>query len=443
MTLINLLILSAIKKLMPIPQHISMNEYDYNLPDERIAKFPLPVRDSSKLLIYKDNQICSTIFHCLPDYIPENSLMIFNNTKVIQARIIFQKKTGAHIEIFCLEPVLPADYATAFQQTESVVWLCMVGNLKKWKGEQLQKTIDYQGKEITLTVELLENKGLTHHIKFSWSDTSRTSVSGAVAEVLEATFHNDSAKITFSELLEIIGELPIPPYLHRETCEKDNETYQTVYSKIKGSVAAPTAGLHFTPEVLRQLHDKNVCIEELTLHIGAGTFHPVKSEQIEGHEMHTELFLIKKSLIKTILQHLGKIIAVGTTSVRTLESLYYVGLQLEKNPQADVTALKVTQWAPYTEKATLSTKKALQNIIDYLDANNKEQLELGTQIMIVSSFTYRIVSGIVTNFHQPKSTLLLLVSAFVGEKWKEIYDYALTNDFRFLSYGDSSLLFRN
>lgn len=412
---------------MPIPQHISISEYDYNLPDERIAKFPLPVRDSSKLLIYKDNQICSTIFHSLPDYIPENSLMIFNNTKVIQARIIFQKKTGAHIEIFCLEPVLPADYATAFQQTESVVWLCMVGNLKKWKGELLQKTIVHQRKEITLSVELLENNGLTHLVKFSWK--------------CKDAMHCVSTT-TFAELLELIGELPIPPYLHRETCEKDNETYQTVYSKIKGSVAAPTAGLHFTPEVLEKLGKKNVQIKELTLHIGAGTFQPVKSEQIEGHEMHTELFLIKKSLIKTILQHLGKIIAVGTTSVRTLESLYYVGLQLEKNPKADAAILKVTQWAPYTEEATLSTEKALQNIIDYLDVNNKEQLELGTQIMIAPSFTYRIVSSIITNFHQPKSTLLLLVSAFVGRKWKEIYDYALTNDFRFLSYGDSSLLFR-
>ena len=419
---------------MPIPQYISMNEYDYNLPDERIAKFPLPVRDSSKLLVYKDNQISSTNFHSLPDYVPENSLMIFNNTKVIQARIIFQKKTGAHIEIFCLEPVLPADYATAFQQTESVVWLCMVGNLKKWKGELLEKTIVYQEKEITLTVELLENKGLTHNIKFSWN-------------CKDAAHHVSTENITFSELLEIMGELPIPPYLHRETCEEDNDTYQTVYSKIKGSVAAPTAGLHFTPEVLEKLSKKNVQIEELTLHIGAGTFHPVKSEQIEGHEMHTELFLIKKSLIKTILQHLGRIIAVGTTSVRTLESLYYVGLQLEKNPQLvetrHATSLqKVTQWAPYTEDATLSTEKALQNIIDYLDVNNKEELELGTQIMIAPSFTYRIVSGIVTNFHQPKSTLLLLVSAFVGEKWKEIYDYALTNDFRFLSYGDSSLLIK-
>ena len=427
---------------MSIPQYISISEYDYNLPDERIAKFPLPVRDSSKLLIYKDNQICSTIFHSLPDYIPENSLMIFNNTKVIQARINFQKKTGAHVEIFCLEPVLPSDYALAFQQTESVVWLCMVGNLKKWKGEQLQKTIDYHGKEIILTVELLENKGLTHHVKFSWSDTSSASVSGTVAEVLEATFHNENAKITFAELLELMGELPIPPYLDRETCEEDNKTYQTVYSKVKGSVAAPTAGLHFTPETLEQLHEKNVQLEELTLHIGAGTFQPVKSERMEEHEMHTELFMVKKSLIKTILQQLGNIIAVGTTSVRTLESLYYVGLLLEKNLQADAAELNIAQWIPYTEKAIISTEKALQNIIDYLDVNGKEQLELGTQLIIAPGFTYRISSGIITNFHQPKSTLLLLVSAFVGEKWREIYDYALTNDFRFLSYGDSSLLFQ-
>ncbi len=406
---------------MSEPKNISIDEYNYDLADERVAKYPLPIRDSSKLLVYKDAQINETTFHSLAGYIPEGSLMIFNNTKVIQARIVFYKETGARIEIFCLEPVAPPDYATAFQQIESVVWLCMVGNLKKWKEKQLSKAITRNGKEILLTAELIENNGLTHHVRFSWNDSS----------------------VTFSELLEVVGELPIPPYLHRDTCEKDNETYQTIYSKIKGSVAAPTAGLHFTPEVLESLQAKNVQIGELTLHIGAGTFHPVKSERIEGHEMHTELFLIKKSLIKNILDNLGKIIAIGTTSVRTLESLYYVGLQLAQNLQADMTDLKVTQWMPYSGENQLSTEASLQHIIDYLERNEKDYLELGTQILIAPGFTYRIVSGIVTNFHQPKSTLLLLVSAFVGDDWKKIYDYALQHDFRFLSYGDSSLLIRN
>jgi S-adenosylmethionine:tRNA ribosyltransferase-isomerase len=408
-------------------KNISIFSYDYDLPDERIAKFPLPKRDTSKLLLYKNGEIKESVFTELSGFIPESSLMVFNNTKVIQARIIFQKETGAKIEIFCLEPILPADYASAFQQTESVVWLCMVGNLKKWKDKFLSKKIFIDNKEYLLTAELIENNGLTHYIKFSWS-CAYTDVACRVSA-------------NFAEILENIGELPIPPYLHRPACEKDNETYQTVYSKIKGSVAAPTAGLHFTPEVLEKLGKKNVQIEELTLHIGAGTFHPVKSEQIEGHEMHTEIFIVKKNFIEKLLNNLGKIIAVGTTSVRTLESLYYVGVQIEQNDGIEMKDIRVSQWQPYEKEQTIiSTKKALENIINHLERNNRENLEIGTQIMIAPGFKYRIVSGIITNFHQPKSTLLLLVSAFVGEKWKDIYDYALAHEFRFLSYGDSSLL---
>ncbi len=407
-------------------KNISIDEYNYVLPEEKIAKFPLPERDLSKLLIYRNGAIEESIFRSLPDYIPENTLMVFNNTKVIQARLVFQKETGARIEIFCLEPMLPADYATAFQQTESVVWLCMVGNLKKWKEKHLSKTVEWGNKQVILTAELLENNGLTHQIRFSWNN--------AVSE-------NNSEKITFSELLEMAGELPIPPYLNRAACEEDKKTYQTVYSKIKGSVAAPTAGLHFTPEVFAALTDRNMQTEELTLHVGAGTFHPVKSQRMEGHEMHTELCLVKKSLIKKLSENLGKIMAIGTTSVRTLESLYYVGLLLEQYPDMKMKDLRVGQWMPYEKKLSeISTEKALQNILDFLHKHNKETLELATQIMIARGFPFRIVSGIITNFHQPKSTLLLLVSAFVGEKWRDIYNYALHHGFRFLSYGDSSLL---
>jgi S-adenosylmethionine:tRNA ribosyltransferase-isomerase len=401
-------------------KNISIQDYNYDLPDERIAKFPLASRDASKLLIYKENKISETLFRQLPSYIPEGSLMVFNNTKVIQARMVFYKETGARIEIFCLEPYEPSDYPTAFQQTESGVWLCMVGNLKKWKEGKISKQIDIQDKKITLTAELLENNGLTHHVRFSW----------------------DNSSVTFSEILENAGELPIPPYLHRDTCESDKQTYQTVYSKIKGSVAAPTAGLHFTPEVFAELSTRHIQREELTLHIGAGTFHPVKTEYIKDHEMHTELISVNKSSIENICRNLGNIIAVGTTSVRTLESLYYIGLLIEANPTIMMKDLRITQWMPYDNKLEIETEKALKNIIDYLDRNKKEKLEIGTQIMIAPGFQYRIVSGIITNFHQPKSTLLLLVSAFVGGKWKDIYDYALANDFRFLSYGDSSLLLK-
>lgn len=401
-------------------KNISIKDYNYDLPDERIAKFPLEIRDTSKLLVYKNTTIEESVFENLTDYIPENSLMVFNNTKVIQARLVFLKETGARIEIFCLEPHFPADYATAFQQTESVVWLCMVGNLKKWKENIISKEFEINNKKIKLIAELIENNGLTHHIKFSWNDSS----------------------VPFSEILERAGELPIPPYLHRETCEKDKETYQTVYSKIKGSVAAPTAGLHFTPQVLNALSKKNIQQEELTLHIGAGTFHPVKSELIQDHEMHTEIISVNISSLQKICQNLGRIIAVGTTSVRTLESLYYIGLQIEKNPEIKMSDIRVTQWMPYSENQKISTEKALENIIEYLIRNNKQKLQLGTQIMIAPGFKFRIVAGMVTNFHQPKSTLLLLVSAFVGEDWKKIYNYALSNDFRFLSYGDSSLLLK-
>lgn len=403
------------------PKHIRISEYNYPLPDERIAKFPLPMRDQSKLLVYRHGEVSENIFTSLPSYLPARSLMVFNNTKVIQARLHFRKETGALIEVFCLEPAKPNDYALNFQQTEHAAWLCMIGNLKKWKEGTLKREMTVKGRTITLTATRGECHGTSHWIDFRWDDTA----------------------ITFADILEVFGELPIPPYLNRETQESDKETYQTVYSKIKGSVAAPTAGLHFTPRVLDDLKQQSVELEELTLHVGAGTFKPVKSEEIEGHEMHTEYISVSRTTIEKLIAHDGKAIAVGTTSVRTLESLYHIGVTLLKNPHATEEELRVRQWQPYEtaeETADISSTHSLKAILDYLERNHLETLHTSTQIIIAPGYDYKIVVAIVTNFHQPQSTLLLLVSAFVKGDWKKIYDYALSHDFRFLSYGDSSLL---
>ena len=402
-------------------KHIRISEFNYPLPDERIAKFPLPVRDQSKLLLYRHGEVTEDIFTSLPDYLPANSLMIFNNTKVIQARLHFHKETGALIEVFCLEPIQPNDYALNFQQTEHAAWLCMIGNLKKWKEGALKREITVKGKPLTLTAERGACHGTSHWVDFRWNNP----------------------EITFADILEVFGELPIPPYLNRETQESDKETYQTVYSKIKGSVAAPTAGLHFTPRVLDALREKGVALEELTLHVGAGTFKPVKSEEIEGHEMHTEYISVNRSTLEKLVAHEGKAIAVGTTSVRTLESLYHIGVTLLHNPNATEEDLHVKQWQPYEtalETAATPAVDALQAIIAYLDRHHMETLHSSTQIIIAPGYEYRIVKAMVTNFHQPQSTLLLLVSAFLHGDWRKIYDYALAHDFRFLSYGDSSLL---
>ena len=403
------------------PKHIRISEFNYPLPDERIAKFPLPVRDQSKLLLYRHGEVTEDIFTSLPDYLPANSLMIFNNTKVIQARLHFHKETGALIEVFCLEPIQPNDYVLNFQQTEHAAWLCMIGNLKKWKEGALKREVTVKGKPLTLTAERGACHGTSHWVDFRWNNP----------------------EITFADILEVFGELPIPPYLNRETQESDKETYQTVYSKIKGSVAAPTAGLHFTPRVLDALREKGVALEELTLHVGAGTFKPVKSEEIEGHEMHTEYISVNRSTLEKLVAHEGKAIAVGTTSVRTLESLYHIGVTLLHNPNATEEDLHVKQWQPYEtalETAATPAVDALQAIIAYLDRHHMETLHSSTQIIIAPGYEYRIVKAMVTNFHQPQSTLLLLVSAFLHGDWRKIYDYALAHDFRFLSYGDSSLL---
>ncbi|MFZ4581240.1 MAG: S-adenosylmethionine:tRNA ribosyltransferase-isomerase [Paludibacter sp.] len=398
-----------------------IDEYDYPLPDERIAKYPLPQRDASKLLVYKNGEITQSQFSSVADFLSENALLVYNNTRVIQARLEFFKSTGARIEVFCLEPIAPADYAQSLGATSECEWKCMVGNLKKWKEGLLDKQITVSSKDCTFTAELLQTTGNTHSVKFSW----------------------DNADIHFADILESAGELPIPPYLHRKTEESDLTAYQTVYSKIKGSVAAPTAGLHFTDEVFESLKTKQICIDEVTLHVGAGTFQPVKTRDIAEHHMHTEVISVKRETIANLQRHLGNIIAVGTTSVRTLESLYYL---CPLNPsKGDLKNLQVKQWQPYeiNEDEEITAFDALQNVLDYLDANKLDTLHAETQIMIKPGYKFRIVNGIVTNFHQPKSTLLLLVSAFVDGNWKSIYDYALAKDFRFLSYGDSSLLLNN
>ena len=416
-------------------RQININAYDYQLPDERIAKFPLHDRAQSKLLYYRDGEVSESVFNRLPDLLPEQSLIVFNNTRVIQARLLFKKDTGAQIEIFCLEPENPKDHALNFQSREKCRWTCLIGNAKRWKTGALKRTLIINKTKVKLTAVRLQTHNQTHTVQFQW----------------------DHPNCTFADILEEAGVLPIPPYLHRDTEKSDLQTYQTVYSKIKGSVAAPTAGLHFTPEVLKELDDKGFKREELTLHVGAGTFKPVQTETIGEHEMHAEFFSIQRSTIQSLIEYAGRITAVGTTTVRTLESLYYIGATFATLPDSTINIhskevyafqpgitpdkLIINQWTPYENTLPqITTKEALQHIINFLDKNNLDKLITSTQIMIVPGYEFHIVNNLITNFHQPKSTLLLLVSAFVKGDWKKIYDYALTQNFRFLSYGDSSIL---
>ena len=434
-------------------KEIQIKDYNYPLPDERIAKFPLPERDSSKLLVYKSGEVSDDVFRSLPQYLPKGALMVFNNTKVIRARLHFRKKplsgspyrgreeygnnsqlstlnsqlvNGALIEIFLLEPASPVEYQENFIATSECSWYCLVGNSKKWKEGLLYGEFQIGGTSYTISAERMASHGTSFEIRFRW----------------EGNF-------AFSEVLESLGELPIPPYLNRKTEESDLRTYQTVYSKIKGSVAAPTAGLHFTERVLADLDAHGIEREELTLHVGAGTFKPVKSEEIGDHEMHTEHIAVRLQTIEKLIQHEGKAIAVGTTSVRTLESLYYMGIKARQLMDAgkdtgDGEELHVEQWMPYSQLSTLnsqlSTVSALESLRDYLSRHHLDVLHSSTQIIIAPGYQFHIVQMMVTNFHQPQSTLLLLVSAFVHGDWRKIYDYALANGFRFLSYGDSSLL---
>lgn len=397
---------------------IYIADYNYPLPDERIAKYPLAERDHSKLLVYRDGQVSEDHFYNVGDYITPGSLLIYNNTRVIQARMEFHKPSGARIEVFCLEPLAPHDYQLSLSSTTGCTWKSMVGNAKKWHDE----AIELKAGQFTLRAYKEQVLGNTFAVRFAW----------------------DEPNVSFAEILDAAGELPIPPYLNRKTEESDLKTYQTVYSRIKGSVAAPTAGLHFTERVLEDLRGRGIETDEVTLHVGAGTFLPVKTADANEHTMHTEIIAVSRETIAHIQSQLGKIVAVGTTSMRTLESLYFIGNKLRDHEISTSRGLEihVDQFEPYEHECTLSVYDALQSILDYLDATGQTTLHAETQIMIKPGYVFRIVDQLITNFHQPQSTLLLLVSAFVGGDWKTIYDYALSHDFRFLSYGDSSILNR-
>lgn len=400
--------------------HLPISRFHYQLPEDKIARYPLPQRDASRLLLYEDGEISSSMFVELPDKLPEGSLLLFNNTRVIHARLLFYKPGGARIEIFCLTPSLPADYAINFQQRKSCAWQCMTGNARRWKEEPLEMKVPTDKGEVTLQAERISRVGTESEIRFSWDDD----------------------RFTFSELLEAAGRLPIPPYLNRPTEEKDEVTYQTVYSRIEGSVAAPTAGLHFTPEVMERLHARGIETAEVTLHVGAGTFRPVKSETIADHEMHSEFISVERETIEKLLHHQGNLVVVGTTSLRTVESLYYIGRKLQDHPDLQPHQLSVTQWEPYEEEVTIPPSGALQNILNYLDRTGEQRLMANTQIIIAPGYGFHFPDALITNFHQPQSTLLLLIAAFVGDDWKKIYDYALQEEYRFLSYGDTSLLWK-
>ena len=416
-------------------RNLRIADYNYPLPEERIAKHPLAQREQCKVLMYNDNAIEQHIFHEVPSLLPSDALLIYNNTRVINARLRFRKATGSQIEIFCLEPVAPHDYQLIFQTTSQCTWLCLVGNSKRWKSGALTQQIEVDGATVTINATRGERRGNAFEITFDW----------------------DGNDVTFASVLEALGEIPIPPYLNRGTEKSDLTDYQTVYSHIDGSVAAPTAGLHFTDEVLAECDRRGIERRELTLHVGAGTFQPVKSDNIGDHDMHTEFISVPRDLLAELATTTRPVIAVGTTSVRTLESLYYIGQILENNPDATEEELRVTQWMPYTSSPSkiegaggsmtehqgtpaITPQQALQNIVEYLNRHNASDYLGSTQLMIAPGYTYRIVKGMITNFHQPQSTLLLLVAAFVGnDNWRKIYDYALNHDFRFLSYGDACL----
>lgn len=396
-------------------KHITIDDYDYPLPEERIAKYPLAERDASNLLVLKDNQIQKSQFRNLGDFLPENALLVFNETKVIRARLQFHKSTGSRIEVFCLEP--EQDYQVAFAATSPVKWKCLVGNAKRWKEGNLSMPLSVNGQETTLYAERLAHNDQYSEIEFSWSPET----------------------LPFASVIEAAGEIPLPPYLHRDAEPSDRDRYQTVFARYDGSVAAPTAGLHFTQPLIARLREQSFCFDEVTLHVGAGTFRPVSTETIGEHAMHSETIVVRKSLIENLIHHIGKpVIPVGTTSTRTLESLYWIGVMLAEQGM-ELRPMHIEQWFPYESHAPISTAKALQNIVDYLDRHHLTRLEASTSLMIAPSYKMRVITGLITNFHQPKSTLLLLVSALIGDRWKDCYRFALDNGFRFLSYGDSCL----
>ena len=400
---------------MTTVKDISIDTYDYPLPEDRIAKYPLPERDASNLLVLKDNEIKKSQFKHIGDFLPKDALLVFNETKVIRARLQFHKATGSRIEIFCLEP--EKDYQVAFSATSPVRWKCLIGNSKRWKEGLLSMELTVGGKPVVLNAERVFQNDQYAEIEFSWTP----------------------ATLPFASVLEAAGEIPLPPYLHRDAEPDDRDRYQTVFARYDGSVAAPTAGLHFTQPLIAALRKQGFEFDEVTLHVGAGTFKPVATDTIGEHAMHSETIVVRKSLIQNLISHFGKpIIPVGTTSTRTLESLYWIGVML-KEQGMELRPLHVEQWYPYEDHAPLTAAEALQNIVDYLDKHGLTRLEASTALMIAPSYKMRVITGLITNFHQPKSTLLLLVSALIGERWKDCYRFALDNGFRFLSYGDSCL----
>ena len=406
-----------------MPQHpkdLQIADFVYELPDERIAKFPLAQRDQSKLLSYKGGNIADHTFQEIAELLPTNSLLLFNDTKVVQARLFFTRPTGSVVEVFCLEPVSPtSEIQQAMQQTSSCVWRCMMGNAKKWKEPILELQFSFNGQNAILKAEKTAQETGSYLVKFSWEPT----------------------ELTFAEVLAGAGNLPLPPYFKRDATEADQSRYQTVYAKQEGAVAAPTAGLHFTPAVFEKLSAKGIKTAYLTLHVGAGTFKPVKAEKMADHDMHAEQIIVSKALVEQLLAHFpNPVIPVGTTSMRTLESLYWLGVKLLENPNLKISELEVNQWQPYEAKSDIPVTEALQAILTFLAQNDSDFLPASTQIIIAPGYEFKICAGLITNFHQPGSTLLLLVSALVGENWKKIYAHALTHGYRFLSYGDSSLL---
>lgn len=400
---------------------IFTGDFDYDLPDERIARFPVGERDGSKLLLFDGNRIDSDIFKNIGNHISPGSLLVFNDTRVIRARLIFYKGSGARIEIFCLEPLDPPGYETSFSSAGPVEWKCIIGNLKKWKSGAVVMRVTSGGKEFDLKAEKAGEEGEAWRIRFSWNCNS----------------------LSFGEVIEAAGHIPLPPYIGREDVKEDNDRYQTVYSAVKGSVAAPTAGLHFTESVLDGLSAKSISRVSVTLHVGAGTFQPVRSESISAHTMHTEHFFVTIDTISRLIENEGNVIAVGTTSVRTIESIYWLGVRVIENPETNIDSLKVGQWEPYDRTLEISPETALKALYGAMRKKGRKMISASTQIIIVPGYRFRITNGIITNFHQPRSTLLMLIAAWTGKAWKDIYKYALDNGFRFLSYGDSSFLFRS
>ncbi len=403
---------------MQIYKQINIDNFDYNLPDSKIAKFPELIRDRSKLLVNNKGKVSQTFFFNIVDYLPENSLIVFNDTKVIKARLNFTKATGSGIEIFCLEPISPADYSLSFASTTSCVWKCLIGNNKKWKTDKLEKKILIASQQIILTAERKQKIDNAFEVEFSWNNNN----------------------VCFSQIIENFGDIPIPPYLNRDNQVIDNTRYQTIYGINQGSVAAPTAGLHFSENVFQNLKNKNIKTDKITLHVGAGTFQPIKTNFIYEHKMHTEHFVITKNNVENLINNLSKIIVVGTTTVRTLESLYQIALQIYQNNEIDSNNFQVRQWEAYEDKLSkISTYQLLKNLLDWMNIHKFEQLNCATSIMIIPGYKFQLTNYLITNFHQPKSSLLLLLAAFIGDSWKEVYQFALNNNFRFLSYGDSCL----